>query len=111
MLISPKLNTIDDLLAFPSTTTKKRLQSLLGNINTLNKWVSFLSNGIQKMRELLKANTHFGRAPEHEKELEAIRVAAQQVVPLQPFVPHRTTYLYTDAIQENLGAVRVSQRW
>ena len=50
--VLPSNNTIKELINFDSPRTKRQLQSLLGVLNTLVKWIPGLSNHNSRMREL-----------------------------------------------------------
>ena len=108
MLPSP--NSITDLTQFEPPRTKKQLQSLLGVMNCLMKWIPGLSRLSAEIRALNKTNTHFCWRPEHQKELEYIKQQANRLLPVHPFKKGRETTLYTDASAEGLGMILMQKK-
>ena len=91
--ILPSHNTIKELINFTSPRTKKQLQSLLGVLNNLMKWIPGLSNHTSSIRELNKGHAHFKWLPEHQVELEAIKKLAAKLIPVHPFKRGRRTIM------------------
>ena len=102
-------SNIDALLSFESPTTKRKLQSLLGVINTLAKWVPFLADLTPKLCQLVKSKIHYRWTEDHEQELKIVCQQARNLVPLRAFTLGRPTYIYVDASTEGLALVLLQQ--
>ena len=85
VIISPSPDRLSALLDFPSPTNKKEVKSLLGLLTTFRKHILNVSKLTVKLRELTKDKCSFLWTDEHEKEMEAIRAAAANSLPLRPF--------------------------
>ena len=108
--VLPSPNSINDLTKFETPKTRKQLQSLLGVMNVIMKWIPGLSSISASIRALNKGNTHFAWRAEHQAELEHIQDLATKLLPVHPFKRGRKTILYTDASSEGLGMVLMQQK-
>ena len=103
VVISPSPDRLAALLDFPSPTTKKEVKSLVGLLNTFSKHIPNVSKLTVKMRELTRDRCAFLWTEDHEEEMNNIRAAAANYLPLRPFCIQFASFIYTDASHQGVG--------
>lgn len=82
---------------------KKDLQTFLGVINDMRKFIPNLSDKTASMRELLKKNSVFVWTEVHDVEMDKIREEIMKSNILAPFDETKATAIQCDASQHGLG--------
>ena len=92
-------------MQWPAPTNVTELQSFLGSVNYLWKFIPYLSDLRQPLQELLKSNSEFLWTPVHEKTLDNIKEAICKDITLQVFDSDLPLYIETDASKKGIGAI------
>ena len=101
--IQPDKRRVEKLLAMPTPSDKEDVLSLLGLLATLMLWIPNLSVATEPIRDLIKKNAHYLWTPEHNSCLEEIKKKVNHHLVLSPFIPTRTSYIFTDASRQGIG--------
>jgi hypothetical protein len=102
------ISAIDNIKA-PSN--KKELQSLIGKINFIRRFISNLSGRIQPFTPLLKlkANQKFVRGEEQHKALDNVKQYLKSPPVLMPPQDDKTFKLYLSANEQAIGSALVQE--
>ena len=90
---------------WPTPANGKELQSFLGSVNYLTKFISYLSDHRQPLQELLKSNSEFIWTHVQEKAFKQLKEAITNDVTLQFFNQDLPLYIKVDASKKGIGAV------
>ena len=97
-----KVNVIQQ---WPTPTCVTELQSYLGSMNYLCKFIPYLSDLRQPLQELLKSNNEFYWTQVHKKAFNQLKEAIAKDVTLQFFNQDLPLYIEGDASKKGIGAV------
>ena len=90
---------------WPTPTNVKELQSFLGSVNYLTKFIPYLSDHRQPLQELMKSSSEFIWTCIHEKAFKQLKEAIAKDVTLQFFNQDLPLYTEVDASKKGIGAV------
>ena len=96
-----KVSVISEM---PSPTSKKQVQSFIGMVNYLPKFLARLSEPTEPIRELCKDKVPFNWGPEHQDAFKQIKCEIVRAPILAYYNPRKETVLQTDASVKGLGA-------
>ena len=88
---------------WPTPTNVKELQSFLGSVNYLSKFIPYLSDFRRPLQELLKKEHEF--LPVHDKAFKKLKSAIVKEMTLKYFDASLPIYIETDAIKKGIGVV------
>ena len=88
-------------------STKKELQSLLGKINFLRRFISNLSGKTQAFSPLLRLKKEdvFKWEPEHQRVFEEIKLYLTNPLILSPLLKNRGMKLYIATFERTIGSM------
>ena len=109
VVILPEINRVKTLTELPSPSTRKEAQSMVGLLVSFSKWVPGLTKLMTHMKLSTIVGTHFNWSPEMEKELAHIRDVFSDLLPLAPFQPQHSTFIYVDASFQGFGCVLMQE--
>ena len=93
----PAQSKVSAIRAMPAPTCKKQVQSFIGMINYLSKFLAQLSELVEPVRELCKEKVPFNWGPEHRSAFTMMKKEIAKAPVLAYYNPKRQTVLQTDA--------------
>ena len=103
--LRPDPHKVDVIKQWPTPTNVTELQSFLGSVNYLCKFIPYLSDLRQPLQGLLKSNSEFIWTQVHDKAFENLKQAICKDITLQFFESDLPLYIEADASQKGIGAV------
>ena len=100
----PSKDKVSTIMAIPSLTNKKQVQSFIGMINYLPKFSTRLSEFVEPIRELSKDKVPFNWGPEHQAAFTHMKKEIASAPVLAYYNLKKQTTLQTDASVKGLGA-------
>ena len=100
----PSKSKVSAIIAMPSSTNKKQVQSFIGMINYLSKFSLRLSELAEPIRELPKDKVPFNLGPKHQQAFTQMKREISSVPMLTYYNPKKQTALQTDTSVKGLGA-------
>ena len=100
----PAQSKVSAISEMPSPTSKKQVQSFIGMVNYLSKFLARLSELAEPIRELCKDKVPFNWGPEHQDVFKQIKHEIVRGPILAYYNPTKETVLQTDASVKGLGA-------
>ena len=102
--MKPDPHKVDVIQQWPTPTCVTKLQSVLGSVNYLCKFIPYLSDLRQPLQELLKSNNEFYWTQVHEKAFYQLKEAIAKDVTLQFSIQDLPLYIEVDASKKGIGA-------
>ena len=96
---------MDIIKQWPTPTNVTELQSFLGSVNYVCKFIPYLSDLRQPLQGFLKADNKFLWTPVHDKAFNNLKQAICKDIALQFFDSDLPLYIEADASQKGIGAV------
>ena len=90
---------------WPIPTNVKELQSFLGSVNYLSKFIPYLSDFRRPLQELLKKGNEFCWMPIHDKAFKNLKSAIVKDMTLKYFDANLPIYIETDTSKKGIGVV------
>ena len=90
---------------WPSPTNVKELQSFVGSVNYLSKFIPYLSDLRRPLQELLKKENEFCWMSIHDEAFKKLKSAIVKDMTLKYFDANLPIYVETDASKEGIGVV------
>ena len=103
--LKPDPQKVDVIQQWPTPTCVTELQSFLGSVNYLCKFIPDLSDLRQPLQDLLKSSNEFYCTQVHEKAFNQLKKAIAKDVTLQFFNQDLPLYIEVDASKKGIGAV------
>ena len=100
----PAQSKVSAIAEMPSPKSKKQVQSFIGMVNYLSKFLARLSELAEPIRELCKDKVPFNWGPEHQDAFKQIKCEIVRAPILAYYNPRKETVLQTDASVKGLGA-------
>ena len=100
----PSRSKVSAIIAIPSPTNKKQVQSFIGMINYLSKFLPRLSELAELIKELSKEKVPFNWGPEHQAAFQQMRKEITCAPVLAYYNPKKQTMLQTGASTKGLSA-------
>ena len=90
---------------WPQPKNVKELQSFLGSVNYLSKFISHLSSFRKPLQDLLKSSNEFVWLKVHDEAFKILKNAVAKDVTLKYFDSNLPIYIETDASKKGIGVV------
>ena len=90
---------------WPKPKNVKELQSCLGSVNYLSKFIPHLSSFRKPLQDLLKSSNKFFWLKVHDKAFKTLKNAIVKDVKLKYFNSNLPIYIETDASKKGIGVV------
>ena len=100
----PAQNKITAIIKMPPPSSKREVQSFIGMINYLTKFLPRLTELFKPIRELIKDKVPFNWGPEHQESFAMLKKELVRAPVLAYYNPQKETILQTDASTKGLGA-------
>ena len=100
----PAQSKVSAIVDMPAPTCKKQVQSFIGMVNYLSKFLVRLSELAEPIRELFKDKVPFNWEPEHQEAFNQMKKEIVRAPILTYYNPRKETVLQTDASNKGLGA-------
>ena len=100
----PAQSRVSAISDMPPPTSKKQVQSFIGMVNYLSKFLARLSELAEPIRELCKDKVPFNWGPEHQDVFKQIKHEIVRAPILAYYNPKKETVLQTYASVKGLGA-------
>ena len=100
----PAQSKVSAISEMPPPTSKKQVQSFIGMVNYLSKFLARLSELAEPIRELCKDKVPFNWGPEHQAVFKQSKCEIIRAPILAYYNPNKETVLQTDASVKGLGA-------
>ena len=103
--LRPDPHKVHVIKQWPTPTNVTELQSFLGSVNYLCKFIPYLSGLRQPLQGLLKSNSEFLLTQVHKKTFNNIKEAIAKDVTLQFFDQEQPLYIKVDASKKGIRAI------
>ena len=103
--LRPDPHKVDVIKQWPTPTNVTELQSFLGSVNYLCKFIPYLSDLRQPLQGLLKSDSEFLWTQVHDKAFKNPKQAICKDIALQFFDSDLPLYIEADASQKGIGAI------
>ena len=103
--MKPESKKVKDIREWPAPKDIKELQSLLGTVNYLARFIPHLSTLQAPLQDLLKKENDFIWAQNHQTCFDKIKEAVCKGVTLKFYDPNLPIFIETDANQNGIGIV------
>ena len=100
----PAQSKVSVIVNMPAPTCKKQVQSFIGMVNYLSKFLVSLSELAEPIRELSKDKVPFNWGPEHQAVFKQMKKKIVRAPIHAYYNPKEETILQTDASIKGLGA-------
>ena len=100
----PAQNKITAIIEMPPPSSKREVQSFIGMINYLPKFLPRLTKLSKPIRELIKEKVPLNWGPEHQESFAMLKKELVRAPVLVYYNPQKETMLQTDASTKGLGA-------
>ena len=94
---------------WPTPSNHKGLQSFLGTVNYLSRFLAFLSDLRAPLQSLLKKDAEFTWTPIHQHAFDQIKLHVSNNVKLQFYDSDKPLYIKVDTSKKGIGAVMLQQ--
>ena len=94
---------------WPVPTNHKELQSFLGTVNYLSRFLASLSDLCAPLQALLKKGTEFAWTSVHQHTFDQIKMHVSNDMKLQFYDASKPLYIEVDTSKKDIGAVMLQQ--
>ena len=94
---------------WPTPTNHKELQSFLGTVNYLSRFLAFLSDLHAPLQSLLKKDTEFIWMPVHQQAFDQLKLHVSNDVKLQFYDASKPLYIEVDTSKKGIGAILLQE--
>ena len=106
----PDQNKVATINEMPTPTCKKQVQSFIGMVNYLSKFLARLLELAEPIRELSKDKVPFNWGPEHQTAFWLIKKEITRAPILAYYNPKKETILQTDVSIKGLGTCLIQDQ-
>ena len=107
--LSPDTKKEEIIQQWPTPTNHKELQSFLGTVNYLSRFLAFLFDLCAPLQSLLKKDTEFIWMSVHQHAFDQIKLHVSNDVKLQFYNAHEPLYTEVDISKKGIGAVMLQE--
>ena len=106
----PAQSKVSAIVDMPAPTCKKQVQSFIGMVNYLSKFLVRLSELVEPIRELSKDKVPFNLGPEHKEVFNQMKKEIVRAPVHAYYNPRKETMLQTDASTKGLGTCLLQEQ-
>ena len=106
--LRPDLNKVK-LIQWPTPTNQKELQSFLGTVNYLSRFLAFLLDLRAPLLNLLKKDSKFIWTSVHQQIFDQLKLHVSNDVKLQFYDCSKPLYIEVDTSKRGIGAVMLQE--
>ena len=106
---SPDARKVKLIQQWPTLTNHKELQSFLGTVNYLSRFLAFLSDLHVPLQSLLKKDTEFIWIPVHQQAFDQLKLHVSKDIKLQFYDASKPLYIEVDTSKKGIGAVMLQE--
>ena len=107
---NPAQSKVSAIIEMPAPTCKKQVQSFIGMVNYLSKFLARLLELVEPIREPSKDKVPFNWGPEHQEVFNQMKEETVRYPILPYYNPRKETVLQTDASTKGLGACLLQEQ-
>ena len=107
--LSPDTKKVELIQQWPTPTNHKELQSFLGTVNYLSRFLAFLSDLHAPLQSLLKRGTEFVWMPVLKKVFDQIKLHVSNDMKLQFYDSSKPLHTEVDTSKKGIGAVMLQE--
>ena len=107
--LSPDTRKVELIQQWPTPTNHKELQSFLGTVNYLSRFLAFLSDLRVPLQALLKKGKEFVWTSVHQHAFDQIKLHVSNDVKLQFYDASKPLYIEVDTSKKSIRAVMLQQ--
>ena len=103
--LSPDLNKVRLIQEWPTPQNQKELQSFLGTVNYLSRFLIFLSDLRAPLQNLLKKDSEFMWTSTHQNAFDQFKLHVSNDVKLQFYDCRKPLYIEVDTSKKGIGVL------
>ena len=107
--LSPDTKKVELIQQWPTLTNHKELQSFLGTVNYLSRFLALLSDSCAPLQALLKKDTEFVWMLVHQHAFDQIKLHVSNDLKLQFYDSSKPLHIEVDTPKKGIGAVMLQQ--
>ena len=107
--LSPDTRKVELIQLWPTLTNHKELQSFLGTVNYLSRFLAFLSDLHTPLQSLLKKDTEFVWTSLHQHAFDQIKLHVFNDMKLQFYDASKPLYMEVDRSKKVIGMVMLQE--
>ena len=107
--LSPDTRKVELIQQWPTPTNHKELQSFLGTVNYLSRFLAFLSDLCAPLQSLLKKDTEFVWMPMHQQAFDQLKLHVSNDVKLQFYDASKPLYIEVYTSKKGIGAAMLQE--
>ena len=107
--LSPDLNKVKLIQEWPTPKNQKELQSFLGTVNYLSRFLIFLSDLRAPLQSLLKKDSEFIWTNIHQNAIEQLKLHVSNDVKLQFYDCRKPLYIQVDTSKKGIGVAMLQE--
>ena len=107
--LSPDTRKLELIQQWPTLTNHKEMQSFLGTVNYLSRFLAFLSDLCALLQALLKKGTEFLWTSVHQHAFDQIKLYVSNDVKFQFYDASKPVYIEVDTSKMGIGAMMLQQ--
>ena len=107
--LSPDMNKVKLIQEWLTPTNQKELQSFLGTINYLSRFLPFLSDLRAPLQNLLKKDSEFIWTNIHQQMFDQLKLHVSNDGKLNFYDSNRPLYIEVDTLKKGIGAVMLQE--
>ena len=107
--LSPDTTKVELIQLWPTLTNHKELQSFLGTVNYLSRFLVFLSDLRAPLQSLFKKDTEFVWTSVHQNTFDQIKLHVSNDVKLQFYDCSKLLYIEVNMSKKGIGTVMLQE--
>ena len=107
--LSPDMNKVKLIHEWPTPTNQKELQSFLGTVNYLSRFLPFLSDLRAPLQNLLKKDSEVIWTNKHQQIFDQLKLHVSNDVKLNFYDCSKPLYIEVDTSKKGIGAVMLQE--
>ena len=107
--LSPHMNKVKLIQAWPTPTNQKELQSFLGTVNYLSRFLPFLSDLRAPLQNLLKKGSELIWTNIHQQTFDQLKLHVSNDVKFNFYDCSKPLYVEVDTSKKGIGAVMLQE--
>ena len=103
--IKPDPKKVETIKKWPIPQNVTELQSFLGSVNYLSRFIPGLSQSRKPLQALIKKNSEYVWTTEHDKAFQNLKDMVSEDCLIQFYNPHKPLFIECDASKQGIGCV------